>query len=169
MNDNQKKILIGVILLLVIVVAICAFLNRNNENLREGELLIKAGDSKLALLTINDLQKLPAVEKKMQIQSSRGTSEHQFTCTELVEILNSVDPGLSSKYSRVVTKGIDNYTSGVKMAEVLDRDNVYIAYADGGKPLKTKTGKDGSLQVIIVNDQFGQRFTKFLVSLELEK
>lgn len=42
-----------------------------------------------------------------------------------------------------------------------------MVYADGGKPLKTKTGKDGTLRIVIVDNQFGQRFTNFLVSMEL--
>jgi len=54
------------------------------------------------------------------------------------------------------------------MKEVLQPGNVYIAYADGGKPLKTKTGQDGSLQIIVTSDEFGQRCTNYLVSIELE-
>lgn len=166
--DKQKKVLIGVILLLVMVIVVCVCLNRANDKLQEGQLLIKAGDKQLALLTVADIQRLPAVRKQMTIHSSGGSSDHEFTCAELAEILRSVDPGLTSKYNRVITKGIDNYTSGVEMAEVLAKDNVYIAYADGGRPLKTRNGKNGSLRIIIMDDEFGQRFTNYLVSLELE-
>ena len=167
-NNKSKKLLICGILLLVVVVAVFSFLNRSQDNLQEGQLLIKAGDTQLALLTITDLQQLPAVEKKMTIHSSRGKSEHQFTCIELSEVLDSIDPGLTSKYTQVITRGIDNYTSGLEMSEVLQTDNVYIAYADGGKPLKTNPGKEGSMRIIILGDEFGQRFTNFLVSIELE-
>lgn len=164
---SKKTLTVGIVLLLA-VVAVFSFLNRSQDNLQEGQLLIKAGDKNLALLTLADLQQLPAVEREMAINSSRGRSEHQFTCTELASILHSIDPELSTKYSRLVTRGIDNYTSALEMNEVLQPDNVYIAYADAGKPLKSKTGKDGSLRIIIVGDEFGQRFTNFLVSIELE-
>ena len=165
---NQKNILVPVILTLVVIVAVFAFLNRSTDNLREGELLIKAGDTGIARLTIDDIRKLPAVEKDMVINSSRGTTKHEFTGAALLDVLNSVNPGLAQKYARVITKGVDNYTSAVEMAEVLERDHVFIVYADGGKPLKTKTGKDGAMRIIIAGDQFGQRFTNFLVSLELQ-
>jgi hypothetical protein len=167
-NNRPKKLLIWGILLLVVVIAVFSFLNRSQDNLQEGQLLVKAGDNQLALLTIADLQQLPAVEKKMAINSSRGKSEHQFTCTELREVLDSIDSGLTSQYNRIITRGIDNYTSGLEMSEVLQPDNIYIAYADGGKTLKTKTGKEGSMRIIIMADEFDQRFTNFLVSIELE-
>lgn len=167
-NNKSKKMMKLGILLLVVIVAIFSFLNRSQDNLREGELLIKAGDNQLARVTIADLQQLPAVEKEMVINSSRGKSEHLFTCTELKGVLDTVDPELTSQYTRIITRGIDNYTSGLEMSEALQPDNVYIAYADGGQPLKTKTGREGSMRVIIMADEFGQRFTYFLASIELE-
>jgi DMSO/TMAO reductase YedYZ molybdopterin-dependent catalytic subunit len=167
-NNKAKKLLTWGILLLVVVIAVFSFLNRSQDNLQEGQLLVKVGDNQLALLTIADLQQLPAVEKKMVINSSRGKSEHQFTCIELREVLDNIDSGLTSQYDRIITRGIDNYTSGLDMSEVMQPDNVYIAYADRGKPLKTKTGAEGSMRIIIITDEFGQRFTNFLVSIELE-
>lgn len=167
-NNRAKKLLILGILLLAVIVVVFSFLNRSPDNLQEGQLLVKAGEKQLALLTIADLQQFPVVEKKMVINSSRGKSEHQFTCTELSEVLDSIDTGLASQYSRIITRGIDNYTSGLEMSEVWQPDNVYIAYADRGKPLKTKTGAEGSMRIIIITDEFGQRFTSYLVSIELE-
>jgi hypothetical protein len=167
-NNRAKKLLILGILLLVAVITVFSFLNRGRADWQEGQLVIRTVDHQLALLTINDLQQLPAVEKEMVINSSRGRSEHRFSCTELKGVLDSIDPGLTSQYQRLITRGIDNYTSGLEMSEVLQPDNVYIAYADDGQPLKTKTGREGSLRIIIMADEFGQRFTNFLVSIELE-
>ncbi|MDD4802483.1 MAG: hypothetical protein PHF24_06020 [Syntrophomonas sp.] len=166
-NAKNKKMLIWGILLLAVVVAVFSFLNRQDD-VQEGQLLIKAGDKQLALLTLDDLRKMPAVEKKMVIDSTFGNSEHQFTCTELAQVLLDIDPELTTRYDRLITRGIDNYTSGLEMNEVLLPDNVYIAYADGGKPLKSKTSKEGGMRIIIGDDEFGQRYTNYLVSIELE-
>lgn len=167
-KNKSKKILMGAILLLTVLVAVFSFLNRSPDQLQEGQLLIKAGGQRLAVVTLADLRQLPAAEKKMIVKSSRGSSEHRFTCIELAQVLHHIDPGLSSQYTLITTRGIDNYTSGLKMSEVLQPDNVFIAYADGGKPLKTKTGREGSMRIIIAGDEFGQRFTNYLVSIELE-
>jgi len=43
-----------------------------------------------------------------------------------------------------------------------------LVYEDNGKPLKSKTGKEGTMRVVILNDIFGQRFTNFLVEMQLE-
>ncbi len=165
---DQKKILCAVIALLVIIIAVFTFLNLSNEDLQEDRILIKSGDAVLGVLTVAELQKLPAVQKKMVVQSTGGMTKHEFTGVQLLDALNSIDPGLSQDYTRIITKGIDNYTSGVEMAEVLRPNNVFIVYADYGKPLKTKTGGEGAMQIIIYQDEFGQRFTNFLTSLELQ-
>ncbi|OPX86466.1 MAG: Oxidoreductase molybdopterin binding domain protein [Pelotomaculum sp. PtaB.Bin104] len=165
---DQKKIVYVVIALLVVIIAVFAILNRSDENLQEGQILVKAGDSVIGVLTVADLQKLPAVQKKMVIQSTSGMTKHEFTGTPLLDALNSIDPGLSQKYTRIITRGIDNYTSGVNMSEVLRPNNVFIVYADNGEPLKTKTGGEGAMRIIIYQDEFGQRFTNFLTSLELQ-
>lgn len=165
---NKNKILGSGILLLMLVIALFVFLNRPTEGLQEGQIVVTAGESRLAVLTLGDLKKLPAVQKKMTINTSRGKEEHEYTMTPLLGVLNKIDPKLTAKYERIVTKGVDSFVSGVNMAEVLEPDNVYIAYLERGQPLKTKAGQDGSLQIVICNDPFGQRFTKFLVSMDLQ-
>ncbi|TEB08066.1 Oxidoreductase molybdopterin binding domain protein [Pelotomaculum schinkii] len=165
---DQKKILYAVIALLVIIIVVFAFLNRGDENLQEGQILVKTGDNVIGVLTVADLQKLPAAQKKMVIQSTSGMTKHEFTGAPLLDALNSIDPGLSQKCTRIITRGIDNYTSGVNMSEVLRPNNVFIVYADHGEPLKTKTGGEGAMRIIIYQDEFGQRFTNFLTSLELQ-
>ncbi len=165
---NSKTILALGVALLVLIVAVFSFLNRDKTGLQEGTVVIKAGGNILRSFTMADLRQLPAVEKKMTIHSSQGNTENEFTCVPLLAVLNSIDPELTQRYEKILTKGVDNYTSGVDMSEVLQPDNVYIAYADHGRPLKTKTGEDGSMRIIISNDDYGQRFTRWLVSLELQ-
>ena len=165
---NSNKILVLGIVLLVLIIAVFSFINRDQTVLKEGTLVIKTGETTLKSLTIADLQKLPVVKKKKTIHSTQGNTGNDFICTPLLAVLNSIDPALTQKYKKIVSRGVDNYTSVIDMSEVLQQDNVYIVYADSGKPLKTKTGGVGSMKVIICNDKFGQRFTNWLVSLELE-
>jgi DMSO/TMAO reductase YedYZ molybdopterin-dependent catalytic subunit len=178
--NNPKWFVLGVVLLGLVVV-VFALLNHYHNGPQEGTLVIKAGDTILGSFTIADLRKLPAVEKKMVVQSncsnncsnnggnsSGDSSTHHFTATPLSGVLNSIDSGLTKKYAKVITRGVDYYSQVLEMSEVLQPDNVYIAYADNGKPLRTKAGGEGSLQLIICSDKTGQRFTKWLVSLELQ-
>jgi hypothetical protein len=165
---DQKKILLAVIALLVLIVAVFSLLNRNAEDLSEEQILIKAGGATLGVLTVADLEELPAFQRKMVIQATGGRTKHEFTGVLLLDALNSIDPGLTREYTRIITRGIDNYTSGLNMSEVLRPNNVFIVYADYGEPLRTKTGGEGAMRIIIYQDEFGQRFTNFLTSLELQ-
>lgn len=107
---NSYKTLVLGIVSLVLIIAVFSLLNRDQTGLKEGTVVIKAGDSAVGSLTIADLQKLTVVEKKMTIHSTRGNTRNDFTCTPLLAVLNSIDPTLTKKYKKIVTRGIDNYT-----------------------------------------------------------
>ncbi len=163
-----NKAVIIIITCLVIVVAIFLCLNLREERLDEGQIRIRAGSDILGTVTLEDVKQLPAVKKKLAINSTLGITKHHFTCTPLSEVFNKVDPSIIDKYEKIITIGVDNYTSPIRMKEVLKTNNVYLVYEDNGEPLKSKTGVEGTMRVVILNDQFGQRFTNFLVEMQLE-
>lgn len=163
-----NKAIIIIIICLIVIVSIFLYLNSREERLNEGEIRIKAGDNVLGVVTLEDVKQLPAVKKKLAINSTLGITKHQFTCTPLSEVFNRIDPGIVNKYKKIITIGVDNYTSGIKMDEVAEKNNAYLVYEDNGEPLKSKTGGEGTMRVVILNDIFGQRFTNFLVEIRLE-
>lgn len=163
-----NKAIIIIIICLVVIVGIFLYLNSLEERPDEGEIRIKAGNNIVGVVTLEDVKQLPAVKKKLAINSTLGITKHQFTCTPLSEIFNRIDPGIVNEYKKIVTIGVDNYASAIKMDEVLEKNNVYLVYEDNGKPLKSKTGEEGTMRVVILNDIFGQRFTNFLVEMRLE-
>ena len=163
-NKTIAIIIIG----LIVIVGIFLYLNSFEERLDEGEIRIKAGDDILGIVTLDDVKQLPVVKKKLAINSTLGITKHEFTCTPLSEVFNKIDPDIVDQYEKVVTIGVDNYISSVKMNEVLEKNNVFLVYEDNGEPLKSKIGEEGTMRVIILNDIFGQRFTNFLVEMRLE-
>jgi len=163
-----NKAIIIIIICLTVIVGIFLYLNSRVERLDEGEIRIKAGNNLMGIVTLEDVKQLPAVKKKLAINSTLGITKHEFTCTPLSEVFNKIDPAIINEYKKIITIGVDNYTSAVKMDEVLEKNNVYLVYEDNGKPLKSKTGKEGTMRVVILNDIFGQRFTNFLVEMQLE-
>ncbi len=165
---KQYKRVGMIMVFLAVVIGVFAFLNLQGKKPVEGVLEIKAEELVIATLDIDDVKQLPAVKKKVVINSTQGLSKHEFTCTPLAVVFNKIDPEIVNQYQKVITKGVDNYTSVVEMEEVLEEDNVYLVYEDQGSLLKMKSGKEGAMQVIVLYDEFGQRFTNFLVELELE-
>lgn len=163
-----KNAMIGIVVLLIILLIGSGYLNLQEERLEEGKIRLKAGNDIIAEITLDEVKKLPVVNKKMYIDSTAGLSKHNFTCTPLLEVFNYINPEIVNKYSRVITRGTDNYTSGVNMEEVLEKNNVLLVYADNGEALKSKTGIEDTMRIVILNDVFGQRFTNYLVELQLE-
>ncbi len=169
--SNQKnlvKFMISIIVILIVAISIFGYLNSKGERLEEGKIRLKAGNDTISEISLDEVKKLPAVDKKLVINSTSGLTQHNFTGTPLMEVFNSIDPQITKEYKKVITRGTDNYVSGINMEEVLQKNNVFLVYADNGEPLKSKTGTENTMRIIILNDVFGQRFTNFLVELQLE-
>lgn len=181
LNENEqnksKKWLIMGIGLLVVIVAVSWFFSRDSGGLQEGIVIVKAGDETLGSFTITDLETMPAVEKRMVVTPNCSGAcgkdidtpiEHLYTGVLLLDVINSIDPDVMQKYSKVITRGIDYYSQVIEMSDVEKEDEVYLVYRDFGEPLKTIKDKEGSIQLIVCSDESGQRFTRWLVALELQ-
>ncbi len=174
---SNKWLAWGVVLL-ILIAAVSWYFSRYYGQQEERTVVIKAGDTILGRVTVADLLKLSAVEKRMVVtancsgacgsENNDAPIEHLYTGVSLLEVMNSIDPTMVQKYTKVITRGVDYYSQVMEMPEVQQPDNVYIVYRDNGQPLKTKTGRDGSLMLVVCSDQSGQRFTNWLVSLELQ-
>src|SRR6056297_1410291 len=68
-----------------------------------------------------------------------------------------------------VVKEVDGYTVALTAKEVKVDDNVYLVYQSDGKPLKgKKEGGTGPYRLVIKNDQFGQRWCKFVTEVNVK-
>ena len=162
------KFIVPVIVILVVLAGVFGYLNSKGERLEEGKIRLKAGNEVIGEITLDEVRKLPVVDKKLVINSTTGLTKHKFTCTPLLAVFNQIDPEIVKQYKRVITRGVDNYTSGVNMEEVLEKNNVLLVYADNDMPLKSKTGSEDTMRIVILNDLYGQRFTNYLVEIQLE-
>ncbi|WP_027399055.1 molybdopterin-dependent oxidoreductase [Anaerovorax odorimutans] len=182
-GGKSAKKLILIIVVLILIVVVSWYFSSNNDDFKEGTIVIKAGDIVIGRLTLDDIEKLPSSEIEMKVFTScnngckssskddskkDGSEDHVYTGTPLNEVLNSIDPNLTLKYKKIITKGVDYYSQVMDMEDVQKPDNIYIVYKDYGKLLTTKDNKEGGMQVIVTGDKYGQRFTKWLVSLELQ-
>lgn len=175
-NDSAKKksfqgfwiVTVCIVVLLSLTTVLAYLHQQENKDLREDYLRIYIGDSQKAKLTVDDLSMYPKVHKNMEVNTSKGLEKHKYTGVPLLAIINGIDSGWVSEYKQIIAVGADGYTSSLKMEEVLVPDNVYIVFEDNGKKIKKMNGDEGSMQIIICEDAFGQRFTKYLVKLELK-
>ncbi|KUK63854.1 MAG: hypothetical protein XD84_1889 [Desulfotomaculum sp. 46_80] len=129
-NKAPKKWLAWGVIALVLIIAVSWYLSLDKGGLKEGTVIIKEGDVILGSFTVADLKKLPAAEKKITItrncssscssKNSGGSnqSKHDYTGTPLSAVLDSINPYLTQKYKKVITRGIDYYSQVMEMSEV---------------------------------------------------
>ncbi len=176
-NSRSKKWLIIGVGLLLVIAAVSWYFSRDRGGLQEGTVIITAGDKTLGSFTIEDIKEMPAVEKSLVVTPNCSGAcgndndtpvEHLYTGVPLIQVLNSIDPTITQRYNKVITRGIDYYSQVMEMSEIKKADEVYVMYQDFGEPLKTLSDEERSIHLIVCSDESGQRFTRYLVSLELQ-
>ena len=100
--------------------------------------------------------------------SGKPPVDTSYTGVELKALLENLEIDTAGK-TQVITKAVDGYTVALSLAEVLEDDNVYIVYKRDGKDLGAREeGGSGPYQIVIRKDQFGQRWNKYLMEIELQ-
>jgi hypothetical protein len=74
-----------------------------------------------------------------------------------------------SRYVSVSFLAAAGYASALSIVEAMDDGNCYIVIAEENKPLGTReSGGSGPFMMILANDQFSQRWCKFLLEVNLQ-
>ncbi|HSH34827.1 molybdopterin-dependent oxidoreductase [Schnuerera sp.] len=165
---------IGIILfILIIIMGVFGLINRqmvkdNKEAHENAEIIIKE-EEKESKLKFEDIVDLGEEEFTAVLDTSDSNpKEHNYTGVPLSNIIEEVKINMEDK-KQVIIKGIDGYTVALSIKEVMDENNVYLAYKFNGKFLKSKEkGGSGPYQIIVRKDQFSQRWCKFVVELEVK-
>jgi len=173
MNRNTK-IVITVIIVLTVAVVILALLNRGNiaekKAMQESNsFLLKAG-VKQNTVTMEDIMRLTphVIDAKYKPSSSNTPVKKQYTGISLKSLFDYYDINYSSAKSVSFTAA-DGYASALPIADALDEENCFIVIEEGGEPLGTKeNGGKGPFMMILANDQFSQRWCKFLMEIEIK-
>ena len=85
------------------------------------------------------------------------------------DVLDLADPKLLQNAEQVLTRAEDGFTSALTPEEIIAPDAVLIAYEQNGELLKSKAeGGLGPFRLILAEDPFGNRMTKYLNELEIK-
>lgn len=163
-----------ILVILIVIVGITAYLNRDyvkdKEVLVENHsFVIKDGEKETAIIDLVAIEALEPVEFKANLKSSgKDPVEYTYKGVALKTVLDSVEQSLASK-KQVIIRSIDGYTVALGLEEVLEDDNVYVVYEREGEPLgKKEEGGSGPYQIVLRKDPFSQRWAKFVVEVELQ-
>ena len=140
----KNKYLISIIVILVFAVFILAFLNQKNlsESLRDEDgIVIKLGGK-----------------------------ESVYVGVPLKEVLKKIiDENILKNKEKVIVRALDGYVVSYSINEILEDEHVYLVYLKDGKVLGEKEeGGMGPLMTVPRKDDFGKRWCKFVVKVEVK-
>ncbi|WP_353892856.1 molybdopterin-dependent oxidoreductase [Proteinivorax hydrogeniformans] len=168
----NKKILITLGILLGVIV-VFAYLNLNDREERvlsqeEAKIFINFEDERVATVNFDDMLELAQHEFEVTLRSSSSPNkDNTYKGILMKDLLSKYDINLDD-INQVITRAADGYTVALTQSEILDKDNVYIVYKENGEYLAPREdGGSGPYQVVIKQDQFGQRWNKFLMELDV--
>lgn len=158
----QKKLIVGIIAVLVLVAAVLAFVNRKGDKNVSG--LILAGGGKEITVSWEDVGK-QSFEGDL-VNGKGEVSHHEYTGAELQVLLQA--NGIEVTDASVVTAASeDNYSAELTGAELLEAGKVYVALTDGGKQVEGIDGGQGA-QLIVFGDQNSKRAVRYLKTISVE-
>ncbi|AOY76271.1 molybdopterin-dependent oxidoreductase [Clostridium formicaceticum] len=170
----MKKFIPIAIAVLIIIVGISAYLNRGyvkdkQTMVENASIVLKEDDEEIDVVDLAWIEDLQPIEFKANLKSSgKDPVEHSYKGVALRKVLESKNLSLEDK-QQINIRSIDGYTVALGVQEVLEEDNVYIAYERNGEPLGRKEeGGSGPYQIILRKDPFSQRWAKFVVEVELQ-
>ena len=169
MKKKQTIIIAVIVVVLLAAVVVLAVLNRPDGEFVSGSIQIVQDGQTLHTFTMEEIQDMPYVEAEKEIVSSSFANEQGlYRGVPLRALLDAVDPALLDGASRVIARAEDGMVMAYGASEVADSDSVLVAYSRDGKSLGSlDDGGSGPFRIVIVDDEFGNRSTKYLVQVEV--
>ncbi len=172
-NFKEKKIILVMTCILTILTIIFVFLNKNTltnygDEKIDGTILFIYGEQQ-DYVDFEYIEKLPQTEFEATVRSSgQSPKEVMYTAVKMSDILNSLGIDYKST-NRAIIRAEDAYASAVSAEDIDIDDNVYIAYKIDDKYMQSReNGGEGPFQLVIRQDNFSQRWVKYVVEVEIE-
>ena len=158
----QKKLIAGIIAILVVVTAVLVFVNRKGDKNVSG--LVLAGGGKEVTVAWEDVG-VQSFEGDL-VNGKGEVTHHEYTGSELQALLAA--SGIEVTESSVITAASeDNYSAELTGAELLAAGKVYVALTDGGKQIEGIDGGQGA-QLIVFGDQNSKRAVRYLKTISIK-
>ncbi len=172
LKPRQIYWILGLLLIIIIGLALgnLGNLGEEKELLRERTLRL-SWDAEETDITLEEILDLKATSiRTVMRSSSTDDQEIFFTGVPLFEVLEKTFPGApGEEISRVIARAVDGYTIAYQKEEVWQEDNIYLVYAREGEWLKSREeGGDGPFMTVVLEDEFAQRWCKYLTRVKLE-
>ena len=162
-----------IIVVLLVAVAVLAYWNRSQLAGRQAlvddpGIAVAAGGEEVAIILLEEIRQLGEEEFTIVLRSSgQQPRELLLTGVPLKAVLQEADPSLLEA-DQAVVRAIDGYSVAYTMEEILLEEHIFLVYLEDGESLGTKNdGGSGPLMMVPRQDEFGQRWCKFVVEVDV--
>ena len=170
MKKKNTFIILAILLVLAAAIVLLSWLNaRQGLGGEIGSLTISRNGEILRVFTMDEIRAMPYIEQDQEIVSSSHQNERGvFRGVPLRALLEDADPELLQDAVTIVSRAEDAFVMAYSADEVLDSDDIFVAYSKDGNSLGTmEGGGSGPFRIIIIGDPFGNRSTRFLIEIEV--
>ncbi len=168
-KKNNSSLLLVVLLLCALLLCACKAEIEEIEVLENEKIIIESEGEMLSEVSLEDIKKLKSYKRRITINSSTGTETGDFRGALLSDVLKLADEDYLKDYNTILTTGADTYFSTVTKEELNMENKVFLMYEKDDKPLVGLSDNIESMRLIVIGDDFGQRFTNYVVKIELIK
>jgi len=175
-NDKSRKfnkIVYLTLALLLVAVAILAFLNRGDAELRRAleenrEFHIRINGEHAATIGLQALLDMYPQEFTTSFATSVAPARDTVLRGVEMRLLFEAAGIDISQASHFIVSGLDSYYSPLTRAEVEKEDVIYICYMMDGKLLEPQSkGGFGPFLMVIRGERFAQRWCKYVEAVDV--
>lgn len=183
-NNSRKTLIIAIAIIAVLAIATAIlypyYLKQNNDvrnAYKNGKVIIKVNDELLGEYTLEQLIEIvPPVDfHAVYKPSGKLPLEKTYTGILFKDVLTSLNIDMADKTGAIL-KASDGMQQTYTKAEILENDNMYIAFKVEGEPFNVekkanayeeKYEDGGPLVVILAKDSTSQHRTKWLAEINI--
>ena len=172
-ETRANKYIYITLALLLVIVAVLAFLNRGDPELRRAleenrEFHIRIDGEHTVTVDLQTLLDLAPQEFTTSFATSIAAQrETVLRGVELRLLLEAFDIDITQA-SHIVASGLDSYYSPLALDEVKQEGVVYICYSMDGEIMKTQSeGGNGPFMMVIRGVRFAQRWCKYVEAIDV--
>ena len=169
---KHTKIIICVFAFLIAAVAVLLWLNRDvilqgQKAQEERSLTFTENGEVISVLYWEQLKELEYETFDAVIKSSGQRPKNVvYTGIEIHTLLDAAGTDYNGKTLHFI--GADAYLAAVQPEEMESVGSIFVVYAMDGQTMKDReSGGDGPYQLVLIDDDFSQRWCKYLAEVEL--
>ena len=166
---SRNTAIVGIVLIaLIIAVVVLGILNYENiterRSLQESDMFLVTAGNYTHTVTRSDLLSM----NPKAVSANYRDDIRNFTGIPIAKIPDFLNIDTTNA-STVILTSLDGFTTILTIEEALDFDNAFIVFEEDGTGIGTREdGGFGPYMVVIVNDPFPNRWTKYLMEITIQ-